>query len=317
MAQRPDQKHFMTVDVEDWFHILELDSGPGRDAWPSLESRVERNVDLLLHLFRAAKIQATFFIVGWVAERYPGLVRKVHGAGHEVASHSYWHEVVHRHNQESFRADVRASKSRLEDITGSPVRGFRAPGWSIGPKSSWALTLLAEEGFTYDSSLITGYASHGGFDTGFRGPHQIETPAGSIFEVPVASMGLGKARIPFSGGGYLRLLPYPVVRSAARRLERHGEPVCFYVHPREIDVEQPRMKLPLARRFKYYVGLKTTEGKLKKIGEDFALCTIGSWLDEHSAKVSARTYALDPAPCRPPQDASLIPPNPPAAQVTL
>jgi len=317
VSKKAKQKHFMTVDVEDWFHILELESGPGRDAWPGLESRVERNVDRLLTIFGEAKVKGTFFIVGWVADRHPGLVRAVHEAGHEIASHSYWHEVVHRHNMTSFRADIRASKHRLEDLIGGEVLGFRAPGWSIEPKSSWALSVLAEEGFTYDSSLISGYASHGGFDTGFRGPHQINTPSGPIFEVPVASMGVGRARIPFSGGGYLRLLPYGVVRSAARRLAQKGEPVCFYVHPREVDVDQPRMKLPAVRRFKYYVGLKTTERKLKKIAEDFALCPIGPWLHEQGDSLTQRNYALDPAPCNPPKDASLIPPDPPKAVVSL
>jgi polysaccharide deacetylase family protein (PEP-CTERM system associated) len=275
--------NILTVDVEEWFHILELDGGPTRDDWAGLESRVEANTDALLALFDEAGAKATCFVVGWVAERHPDLVRRIAAAGHEVASHSYWHEVVARHDRASLAQDLRDSKRLLEDLAGQPVRGFRAPGGSITRATAWALDLVAEAGFHYDASLNPGHSSHGGFPTPYFGPHRLQTAGGDLFEIPWSTVGVAGRRLPFAGGGYLRLFPYGVIRSCVGAENRAGRPVNVYVHPREIDPDQPRMALPWKRRFKYYVGLRSTAAKLRALLRDLPFLPAGAWLDAHGA----------------------------------
>ena len=193
--------HMLTIDVEDWFHILESDDAPDRSRWESLESRVERNTDRLLALLDEAAAGATFFVVGWIAMRHPELVRRIAAAGHELASHSFWHEVVRRHDLESFAKDVRASKRLLEDLSGQRVQGFRAPGASITPDEAWAFDALVESGYTYDASLCPGHSSHGGFPRAFRGPHRVRCRAGALIEIPSSTLGIGGVRTPYAGGG--------------------------------------------------------------------------------------------------------------------
>jgi polysaccharide deacetylase family protein (PEP-CTERM system associated) len=280
--------NILTVDVEEWFHILDVEGGYGRDDWERLESRVEANTDALLGLFAEAGATATCFVVGWVAERHPALVRKIAAAGHEVASHSFGHELVGRHSRASLAEDLQTSKKILEDLSGQPVRGFRAPGGSITEATAWALDVVVEAGFAYDASLNPGHSSHGGFATPFYGPHRIRCRAGELDEIPWTTVGVGGRRLPFAGGGYLRLFPYALIRACVAAENRAGRPATVYVHPREVDPDQPRMTLPWRRRFKYYVGLASTARKLRALLGGHRFTSAGAWLDAHRAALGDR-----------------------------
>ncbi len=305
--------NILTVDVEDWFHILEADgAAPGRDAWPGLESRVESSCGRLLDCFAAARAHATFFVVGWIAARHPELVRRIAGAGHEVASHSFWHEVVRRHDRVSLAADLEASRKLLEDLSGQRVEGFRAAGNSITPAEAWAFDAIFAAGFRYDASLCPARSSHGGFPSPFRGPHLVRCAAGELIEIPSASIGLGRWRIPYGGGGYLRLFPGWLVRLAIALDNSAGRPSNVYVHPREVDVEQPRLALPPLRRFKYYVGLATTERKLAALLASGRWIGVRRWIAErrpdlYGKVLDVRELAARP---RPAPDPTRVPPAP-------
>lgn len=303
--------NILTVDVEDWFHILEVDSACAldRSRWSSLESRVVANTEALLQLFAEARTAATFFVVGWVAARHPDLVRRIAAGGHEIGSHSYWHEVMHAHDRRSLAADLGASRKVLQDLSGQPVRGFRAPGNSITPATAWALDVIAEQGYAYDSSLCPGLSSHGGYPSPFHGPHRVRCNAGDLAEIPSSTASFAGRRIPYAGGGYLRLFPYAVLRACLRADNAAGRPANVYVHPREIDPDQPRMALPRKRRFKYYVGLRTTRQKLSNLLRDHRFTSAGSWLELHGPELADRVLdvrtdaAITPAsPATPPPD---------------
>ncbi len=230
-----------------------------------------------------------------MAERHPELVRRIVGAGHELASHSYWHEVVPRHTRASLAADLGDARKLLEDLSGRPVHGFRAPGGSISPDTAWAFDVMVEQGVRYDSSLCPGYSSHGGFDTPYLGPHRIRCAAGELIEVPWSTLGVGRRRVPYAGGGYLRLLPYPAIRTGLHLENRAGRPANVYVHPREIDPDQPRMDLPALRRFKYYVGLGSTERKLRGLLRAARFVSIEQWLAERASTLADRVFDVSPA----------------------
>jgi polysaccharide deacetylase family protein (PEP-CTERM system associated) len=283
-------ENILTVDVEEWFHILEFEGGPTRDDWAGLESRVEANTDALLAIFDEVGAKATCFVVGWVAERHPRLVRRIADAGHEVASHSFWHEVVANHSRASLAEDLAASRKLLEDLSGRPVLGFRAPGGSITRASAWALDLVAEAGFTYDSSLNPGHSSHGGFATPHVGPHRLRTAAGELFEIPWTTVGVAGRRIPFAGGGYLRLFPYRLIDACIGVENRAGRPANVYVHPREIDPDQPRMALPWKRRFKYYVGLRSTAAKLRRLLRAHRFVGAARWIEAHGDRLARGVF---------------------------
>lgn len=311
----PGPTNILSVDVEDWFHILELEGGYTRADWGSLEPRVVGNTERLLALLAETGSRATFFVVGWVAARYPALVRRIAEAGHELASHSYWHEVVARHDRGSLAADLERSKKLIEDLCGASVEGFRAPGGSITEASAWAFDVIREQGFRYDSSVCPGYMSHGGFASAHHAPHRILCTEGELLEVPLSTIGVGPWRLPYAGGGYLRLLPYPIVRACIRAEHRRRSPATVYVHPREIDVDQPRMDLPPLRRFKYYVGLRGAESKLRALLRDHAFDSTRAWLDHHADELGDRVFdARDLiARAEPRPDPAGIPPAPPAA----
>lgn len=307
--------NILTVDVEDWFHILEVEGGRGyrREQWPALEPRVASNTDALLELFAAAGTQATFFVVGWVAERHRDLVRRIAAAGHELASHSWWHEVMRGHTRASLAADVSASKKLLEDLSGAPVRGFRAPGNSITPASAWAFDVLVEQGYAYDSSLCPGVSSHGGYPSPFLGPHRVRCNAGELAEIPSSTARLLGRQIPYAGGGYLRLFPTPLIRACLRADNRAGRPANLYVHPREIDPAQPRMALPWLRRFKYYVGLRGARAKLETLLRQHRFTTATAWLDAHAAELAGSVLDVRADAAREPASVASAPPPPLAA----
>jgi polysaccharide deacetylase family protein (PEP-CTERM system associated) len=253
----------LTIDVEEWFHILDSNVVPPMDHWPSLEVRVEENTSRLLDLLAACRVKATFFWLGWVAERHKSLLRRCLSEGHEIASHGYAHLLAYQVGRGPFQQDVLHAKSCLQDIAGVEVRGFRAAGFGITKSASWAFDVIREAGHLYDASVFPAPRAHGGIAQARLVPHIIPTRAGELFEVPTSVVEWFGGRVSLFGGGYLRLAPKAIIRWGAARLKAQGRPLVVYVHPRDIDPQQPRLPLPPLRRFKYYVNLHTTFGKIK------------------------------------------------------
>lgn len=280
--------NILTVDVEDWFHILEVEGTPDLEAWSGLESRVQRGTERLLSLFDEAGAKVTWFFLGWVGERHPKLVEQVARAGHEVACHGYAHQLVYTQSPQEFGQDLRRAKAILEDASGAEVQGYRAPGFSITPATPWAFEEIAAAGFRYDSSVFPGSRGHGGLPGAPLAPYRIDTPGGTLSEVPVSVVALGPKRLCFFGGGYLRLTPYPLIKAMTGLVNLRGRPVVYYVHPREVDLGHPRLEMSALRRFKSYVNLDTTEAKLRALVRDQRLGTMRSWLLEHESRLESR-----------------------------
>jgi polysaccharide deacetylase family protein (PEP-CTERM system associated) len=253
--------------------------GPAPDAWSSLPSTVEANTDRLLELLSGRRVRATFFVLGWIAERHPGLVSRIARQGHEVATHGYAHELLYKLGREEFRHSLRRSVRLLEDQAERRVLGHRAPGFSLTSESLWALEVLIDEGLVYDASVCPAAHGHGGLPGYPLHPYAQHDGRGRrLWEFPVSCMSLGKWRLPFSGGGYLRLLPYAIISRQIRRLNHMGHPAILYVHPREVDPKHPRLPMPLARRFKSYVNLRTTLPKLERLLGEFTFGSLAGLL---------------------------------------
>ena len=260
----------MTIDVEDYFHVSVFDGVLPRDAWDRLESRVERNTERLLHLFAARGVRATFFVLGWVAQRCPRLVATIAAAGHEIASHGYGHRLVYDLTPAAFRDDVRRAKALLESAAGAEVRGYRAPSYSITPRSLWAIDVLIEEGHTYDASIFPIHHDRYGIPVSARHPYLIERAAGALLEVPGSTVRLGTLNLPIGGGGYFRLLPYAWTHWGIERLNRvERVPAVFYLHPWEIDPDQPRLRTSWLGRLRHYRNLHDTERRLNALLDAF------------------------------------------------
>lgn len=259
----------MSVDVEEYFQVWALAQVVDRDSWSTLPSRVERSVETTLELFAAAGARATFFTLGWIAERHSRLIRKISEAGHEIASHGYAHEKVTGQDREEFRKDISRAKKILEDTSGNEVSGYRAPSFSIGAGNLWALDVLREAGYRYSSSIYPVVHDHYGMPHAPR--FAFRSRAGGIIEIPMSTLRLFGRNLPCGGGGYFRLVPYRYFRWAIRRLnDREGEAAVFYFHPWELDPEQPRMKgLPLKSKFRHYVNLGRMERRLARLLADF------------------------------------------------
>ena len=281
-----------TVDVEDWFHILQLPSAPQLDNWDGTPSRVERNFLRLLDIFTEAGARVTCFFLGWVAQRFPHLVREAAARGHEIASHGYAHRLVFEMTASEFRNDAIRARRIIEDVTGHSVYGYRCAGFSATEQTEWFLESLLEAGYTYDSSIFPAARQHGGMIQARREPHSILTPSGSIFEIPISVTDVCGRALCFFGGGYLRLFPYWTIRPMARRVIDEGRPVIFYIHPREIDTAHPRLPMPIHRRFKSYVNLGTTEHKIRRILSEFPLITCREFLDKTCRTASAEAHAM-------------------------
>jgi polysaccharide deacetylase family protein (PEP-CTERM system associated) len=264
----------LTVDVEDWFHILELEATPSPARWEALESRVEVNFRRLLDLFGASGTRVTCFFLGWVGERFPHLVRLAAEQGHEIACHGYGHQLVYTQSRDEFRADIRKAKGILEDIACVPVRGYRAPGFSVTAATPWAFEEIARAGFAYDSSVFPARRGHGGMQGAQLGTHDIRTPCGTLTEFPATVVDFRLFRMCFFGGGYLRLFPYPLIREMSRAVNRSGRTVIYYIHPREIDPTHPRLPMPPVRAFKSYVNLDSTARKLERIARERPLARL-------------------------------------------
>jgi polysaccharide deacetylase family protein (PEP-CTERM system associated) len=258
----------LTVDVEDYFQVSALAPHILRSEWERMPCRVERNVERILELLDESGSQATFFTLGWIAERYPALVRRIVAGGHELASHGYAHLRATDQTPAEFLADIVRAKALLEEIAGVGVRGYRAPSFSIGKQNSWAFDCIADAGYEYSSSVYPIRHDHYGMPDAPRFAYPVRQ---GLLEVPVSTASVLGANLPAGGGGYFRLLPYPVSRLLVRRVNRsEGRPAVFYLHPWELDAGQPRIRgTTLRTRFRHYVNLHRTEARLRRLLRDF------------------------------------------------
>lgn len=272
----------LTVDVEDYFHVSAFAANVQRSQWDALESRVCRNTDVLLSLFEKAGVRGTFFVLGWVAQRFPALVRRIHEAGHEIASHSFAHGLVYDATPESFTQDLRQAKAAIFDACGVEVRGYRAPSYSITRQSLWALDVLIDEGYEYDSSIYPVRHDRYGIPDWQREIHAIARPSGTLWELPGSTIRRAGMNLPIGGGGYFRLLPYWWTRRGIARLNRvENRPAVFYIHPWEVDPDQPRIKSSRLSEFRHYRNLGETQGRLIQLLKDFQFGSISDVLRNH------------------------------------
>ena len=258
----------LTIDVEDYFQVSAFAPYIQRSAWESMPCRVEQNIDRILALLSDTNVKATFFTLGWIAERYPELVRRVAQSGHELASHGFSHQRATDQGRDEFLADIRLAKAILEDISGHAVNGYRAPSFSVGPSNPWASECIGEAGYRYSSSVYPIRHDHYGVPDAPRFAH--ESSAG-VLELPVATVRMFRANWPAGGGGYFRLLPYTISRWSIRHINNvDGKPAMFYFHPWELDPDQPRVQGPGAKsRFRHYLNLKHTEPRMRRLLADF------------------------------------------------
>ena len=285
-------KSIFSVDIEDWFHILDVPSAPKIEEWNALPSFVERNFRKLLAIFREHDVRTTCFFLGYVAQRFPHLVKEAHEAGHEIASHGYGHQLIYSMTPQQFLEDIKKSKAILEDTIGEPVLGYRAPGFSMTDDSPWFIDKLLEAGYRYDSSVFPAPRAHGGLHNGQYCPHLTQE---GLLEFPITVTKVMGQSLCFFGGGYLRLFPYPVIRSMSRKVLAENRPVIFYIHPREIDPDHPRLSLSWSRRFKSYINLRSTERKMRRILRDFAVTTFSTFIAENPSMFS-KAVALKRGP---------------------
>ena len=281
------QPNVFSVDVEDFFHVEAFADVVERSQWDHLPSRVVRNTQRLLDLLEAHKVEATFFILGWVCDRQRELVREIAARGHEVGCHSYWHRPIFRLTTDEFREDTRRAKETIEQACGIPVEGYRAPSFSITRKSLWALEVLAELGFTYDSSIFPIAHDVYGIPDGPRRPTMVQTRKGPIFEMPMTTFSIRARNLPVGGGGYLRILPFWYTQWGLRAAQREGVPFILYVHPWEIDASQPRLAGRFRSRLRHYTNLDKMERRLHRLLKRFSFTSfraanLADRLDAHS-----------------------------------
>ncbi len=256
----------MSVDVEEWFHIPEgNDNVIPFEQWDHAPQRIQHVLPRILDIFEKNQVIATFFFLGWLAEKYPFLVKETLQRGHEIASHGYSHKLIYNQTPVEFREDIYKSKSIIENITGKNVIGFRAPGFSITTDTVWAFDILSEYGIKHDSSIFPGKRFYGYFNEFGKVPVIIRTASGDIVEFPQSVVDLGLFRFSCFGGGYFRLFPEFVFKMMAKTIVRNGRPVIMYIHPRDLDTDQPRLKFPLIRSIRHYVNISTTADKLANI----------------------------------------------------
>ena len=281
----------LSIDVEDYFQVAALAPAVARETWSQRESRVERNTDVLLALLEERGLYATFFVLGWIAERHPALVERIAAAGHEVASHGFSHQLIYSQTPAEFREETRRSKELLQDLTGRAVIGYRAASFSITKQSLWALDVLLDLGFQYDSSIFPIHHDRYGIPGASPEPGRISAPSGrTLVEFPMSAASLGGIKIPVSGGGYFRLLPYWVTRAGLRQVnQKRGHPFVFYLHPWEIDPGQPRIEVKWLSRFRHYTNLERCEERLKRLLGDFAFTRITDVLERRGLLVVGAT----------------------------
>ncbi|MEW5977979.1 MAG: XrtA system polysaccharide deacetylase [Acidobacteriota bacterium] len=269
-------ENILTIDVEDYFQVSAFESHVAREHWSRFQPRVEQNTEKVLCLLEQHKVKATFFVLGWVAERCPELVRRIQLEGHEVASHGYSHRLVYEQNVIEFREETRQSKQVLEDLIGCEVVSYRAASYSVTRDSLWALEVLAEEGFLFDSSIFPIIHDRYGIREFPRRPSRIRLRNGlKLTEVPLSTVRLWGANLPIAGGGYFRLFPYWLTKAGIQHLNAKDElPVIFYLHPWEFDPDQPSLKGPIGSRIRHYLNLKKTESRFENLLRDFAFAPL-------------------------------------------
>ncbi len=268
-------KHALTVDVEDYFHVAALAEVINPEDWSNYDLRVEQNTYKILDLFDLHGLQATFFVLGWVAERCPDLVEEISRRGHEVASHGYSHQLVYNQTPEVFREETSRSKVLLEDIVQQPIKGYRAASYSITNESKWALDTLIELGFEYDSSIFPIRHDRYGIPDAPDYPHILTRDSGSMIEFPLSALNVFGYRLPVAGGGYFRLYPYWLTRTLLRQLVSQTQrPFIFYLHPWEIDPDQPRVNASRLSRFRHYNNLEVCEQRLEHLLKDFEFTSV-------------------------------------------
>lgn len=281
--------NILTFDVEDWFHILDNPSTKDEKQWTQLESRIHQNMDKIFSLLEKHDQEATFFCIGWVARKYPEILKKIDSFGHEIASHSDMHQLAYEFNREEFRKDLERSVKSIEDVVGKKVRAYRAPGFSLMQQNRWVFEELIKNGIEMDCSVFPAKRAHGGFEEfGYAEPAYIEVDGAKIKEFPINIYTVFGKNIIFSGGGYFRLIPYPLMKY----FMNNSKYVMTYLHPRDFDAEQPMIEgLSTFRKFKSYVGLKSSYIKLEKLIQDFSFVS----LDEASRQINwsdAKTISL-------------------------
>jgi polysaccharide deacetylase family protein (PEP-CTERM system associated) len=280
MSAIPASTALLTVDVEDYFHVEAFASVIRREQWDDFVPRVERNTHRILDLFDEYGVHGTFFVLGWVAERFPTLVKEIQRRGHEIGCHSYWHRLIYGLTPQQFREDTRRAKRLLEDAAGAPVLGYRAPSFSVTRESLWALEVLVEEGFRYDASVFPIHHDNYGIPDWDPRPRWVETGGNPILEVPCSTVRLLGTNLPCAGGGYLRLLPLSYNLLAIRRIRRApGRHPMIYLHPWELDSEQPRIAAGRLSRLRHYTGLRRTEGRLRRILDEFPVAPVAGLLE--------------------------------------
>ncbi len=283
----------LTVDLEEYFQVSNFEKWIDRADWDALPSRVIESTHRLLDLFDETESRATFFALGWIAERNPKLLREIVGRGHEIACHGYGHELVYAIGPERFRADLRRARSAIEDATGCALRGYRAPSYSITQASLWALPILVEEGFDFDSSIFPVRHPRYGIPDFARWPVRLDLGEGrTIREFPLTTLALGRFNLPLAGGAYLRFLPPTLFRFGFARLQAAGRPTVLYVHPWEIDPDQPRQSVNRRIRVNHYHNLDATEARLRGLLERFEFNSLGDVLDGLEAAGRLAPYSI-------------------------
>lgn len=269
--------NLLSFDIEDWFHAETMRQFLSENEWQQLPLRLEPHVERILGLLEKHRVTATFFILGWIAERTPGTVRAIASAGHEIASHGYWHRMITTQKPQEFQDDVVRSLTAIEEATGCRAVGYRAPTFSITKGTTWALSKLSEAGFVYDSSVFPIRHDRYGIPNAPRFPFRVPRDLGGIMEFPLATVSTRFGNVPFGGGGYLRIYPYFVTSGMIRRLNREGLPVVVYLHPWEFDPGQPRVPgLSALSQARHYTGLNRTYRRLNRLLEEFPFQNVGS-----------------------------------------
>jgi len=279
-------KHALTIDVEEYFQIHAFSCVIPTGSWDSYPSAVEINTERILDLLDEQGVSATFFCLGWIAERNRELIRSIHKRGHEVACHGHMHQVISNQDPAAFREDVARAKDILEDCIGRSVIGYRAPTYSITSRTLWALDILEDLGFRYDSSIFPIHHDNYGIPDAPRIPHRLRHS--SMVEFPISTFRIGSVNLPVSGGGYFRLLPYFVTRSALRSIQRLGQPFVFYIHPWELNPETPRItEAPALSRFRTYIGINRSFSRFRRLLQDFDFTTVHEVLKDCGLAVAA------------------------------
>ena len=270
-------KNALTVDLEDWYHVCGVEEYADSSRWDSYESRIIRNTDRVLKVLDRFGVKATFFVLGYIASKEPGLIRDIQGKGHEIATHGYYHRRIFELTRQEFEYDIRKSLDVISSITDKPVLGFRAPEWSVRPSTPWMLSTLRKHGIVYDSSMVP--LTRMGDRTFPAYPVLFHTEHGTIWEFPLTTTRLFWERVPFSGGLPLRIAPYFYVVSKINKINGEGHPCIVYIHPWEFDMNRPRIDLPLSRKFMHYFNIRVTEKKVAGLLKCLKFAPIGELLD--------------------------------------